>query len=62
MRRNRASEEGGGMEDVTTVVHPSDGVIVCMCTYVMRALRIRKAVQRLSGLLQLQNISSYLSC
>ena len=27
---------------MTTVVHPSDGVIVCMCTYVMRAHRIRK--------------------
>ena len=47
MRRNQARKEEWG--DVTTVVHPSDGVIVCMCTYVMRAHRIRKAVQLLSG-------------
>ena len=50
---------------MTTVVHPSDGVIVCMCTYVMRALRIRKAVQLLS--VPATNFSykiqsSYLSC
>ena len=51
MRRNRAArtDEGRRSGDVTTVVHPSDGVIVCMCTYVMRAHRIRKAVQLLSG-------------
>ena len=49
MRRNRAAREEGGVGDVTTVVHPSDGVIVCMCTYAMRAHRIRKAVQLLSG-------------